>query len=123
MLRQLTPGRHEVDEVAHVEHLHGDPFSAEGVAAALAGRSFDVVVACYGRLRTIAEVLSGRCDRFVSVGGTPAYRGRPRVRHRLGAPSCRLRRVGRFAEAEGNERIWWPRCFRGPRYAPFSPVA
>ena len=68
-------GRHEVDEVAHVEHLHGDPFSAEGVAAALAGRSFDVVVACYGRLRTIAEVLSGRCDRFVSVGGTPAYRG------------------------------------------------
>ena len=51
-------GRHEVDEVAHVEHLHGDPFSAEGVTEALAGRSFDVVVACYGRLRTIAKVLS-----------------------------------------------------------------
>ncbi|MEE2631454.1 MAG: epimerase, partial [Actinomycetota bacterium] len=68
-------GRHEVDEVAHVEHLHGDPFSAEGVAEALSGRTFDVVVACYGRLRAIAEVLSGRCDRFVSVGGTPAYRG------------------------------------------------
>ena len=68
-------GRHEVDEVAHVEHLHGDPFSAEGVTEALSDRTFDVVVACYGRLRAIAEVLSGRCDRFVSVGGTPAYRG------------------------------------------------
>ena len=68
-------GRHEVEEVAHVEHLHGNPFSAEAVDETLSGRSFDVVVACYGRLRAIAEVLSGRCDRFVSVGGTPAYRG------------------------------------------------
>jgi len=56
-------GRHELDEVAHVEHIHGDPFSTDGVVAALGDRTFDVVVACYGRLRTIAEVLSGRCSR------------------------------------------------------------
>lgn len=68
-------GRHELDEVAHVEHLHGDPFSSEGVAAALGNQTFDVVVVCYGRLRSIAEHLAGRCGRFVSVGGAPAYRG------------------------------------------------
>ena len=68
-------GRHELDEVAHVEHLHGDPFSTEGIADTLGDRTFDVVVACYGRLRTLAEHLSGRCGRFVSVGGVPAYRG------------------------------------------------
>ncbi|MED5220446.1 MAG: hypothetical protein VYD11_02285 [Actinomycetota bacterium] len=68
-------GQHELDEVAHVEHIHGDPFSKEGVVTALGERTFDVVVACYGRLRTIAEVLAGRCGRFISVGGTPSYRG------------------------------------------------
>ncbi|MBR12042.1 MAG: epimerase, partial [Acidimicrobiaceae bacterium] len=40
-------GRHELDEVAHVQHLHGDPFSAEGIADTLGDRTFDVVVACY----------------------------------------------------------------------------
>ncbi len=68
-------GRHELEEVAHVEHIHGDPFSEEGIRSALGERTFDVVVACYGRLRTIAEFLVGRCGRFVSVGGAPAYRG------------------------------------------------
>jgi nucleoside-diphosphate-sugar epimerase len=34
-----------------------------------------VVVAMYGRLRRVAQVTKGRCDRFVSVGGVPAYRG------------------------------------------------
>ena len=53
-------GRHELDEVAHVEHIHGDPFSNEGVVNALGDQTFEVVVACYGRLRTIAEVLAGR---------------------------------------------------------------
>ena len=68
-------GRHELDLVSHVEHIHGDPFSTDGVVAALGDRTFDVVVACYGRLRVIAEVLAAQCGRFVSVGGTPAYRG------------------------------------------------
>ena len=45
------------------------------MAAALEGRTFDACIATYGRLRRIAEVMKGRCGRFVSVGGAPAYRG------------------------------------------------
>ncbi len=40
-----------------------------------ADRTFDVVVAMYGRLRRIAELTAGRVGQFVSVGGVPAYRG------------------------------------------------
>ncbi len=68
-------GHHEVPEVDHVPHLHGDAFSADGIAGTLGDRGFDLVVACYGRLRAIAEFFADRCDRFISVGGIPAYRG------------------------------------------------
>lgn len=71
----LHSGRHEVDEVQHLRHLHGDAYSAEGLAATLGDETFDVVVASYGRLRAIAELLAGRCGRFLSIGGVPAYRG------------------------------------------------
>jgi nucleoside-diphosphate-sugar epimerase len=68
-------GRHEISEVPDVEHIHGDPFSEEGLTAALAGRSFDVVVATYGSVRRIAKEIAGRCDQFIYVGGTPVYLG------------------------------------------------
>lgn len=68
-------GRHELDEVMQYEHLHGDPFSHEGISQTLEARTFDVVVASYGRLRLLAEHFAGRCGQFVSVGGAPAYRG------------------------------------------------
>src|SRR6185503_16533317 len=32
-------------------------------------------IATYGRLRRIAELLAGRCGKFVSVGGFPAVLG------------------------------------------------
>ena len=48
----LHSGRHERDEIpGDVEHLHTDPFDEAKLAAALDGRSFDVCVATYGRLR------------------------------------------------------------------------
>jgi len=68
-------GRHELAELPPVEHVHGDPFSPEGIADALAGRAFDVVIATYGRVRAIAAEVAGRTGQFVSVSGTPVYRG------------------------------------------------
>ncbi len=68
-------GRHELPDLPDVPHLHGDPFSAEGIADALGDRSWDVVIATYGRVRLLARHLAGRCDQFLFVGGTPVYRG------------------------------------------------
>ena len=66
-------GRHETPELPEVRHVHGSPFSAEGVAAA-AGE-WDVVVATYGRVRLIADAMAGRCGQLVVVGGVPVYQG------------------------------------------------
>ena len=72
----LHSGRHERDEIgAEVEHIHTDPFDERKLEAALEGRSFEVCVATYGRLRVTAKALVGRCAKFVSVGGGPAYLG------------------------------------------------
>jgi nucleoside-diphosphate-sugar epimerase len=72
----LHRGTHERAETpAEVEHLHHDPYDADDLRAGLDGRTFDVIVAMYGRLRRIAEVAKGHCGHFVSVGGVPALRG------------------------------------------------
>lgn len=72
----LHTGAHEIPEIPpEVEHIHADPFSDQAFAEALSGRTFDLCVAMYGRLRRIAEILVGKTDRFVSIGGVPAYRG------------------------------------------------
>jgi len=68
-------GRHEVPDAPDVPHLHGDPFTEEGVTGSLGDRSFDVVVATYGRVRLLAQYLAGRCDHFLVVGGVPVYEG------------------------------------------------
>jgi nucleoside-diphosphate-sugar epimerase len=71
----LHSGKHEVPEVEHLRHLHGDAFSDDGLRATLGNETFDVVVANYGRLRSIADVLKGRTGRLLSIGGAPVYRG------------------------------------------------
>jgi nucleoside-diphosphate-sugar epimerase len=72
----LHRGAHERAETpSTVEHLHADPYDEQSTVAALDGRTFDVTVAMYGRLRRIAELTRGRTGRFVSVGGVPALRG------------------------------------------------
>jgi nucleoside-diphosphate-sugar epimerase len=69
-------GRHEVPEIpSDVEHIHADPFAPGSLETALDGRSFEVCIATYGRLRRVAEAMVGRCARFLSIGGVPAYRG------------------------------------------------
>ena len=69
-------GTHEVAEIPdQVEHIHGDPHFRETFDAAISRRSFDVVIATYGRIRVIAEALAGRAGQFIAIGGVPAYRG------------------------------------------------
>ncbi len=72
----LHSGRHEPPELpAEIEHIHSDAYDPAKVEAALAGRSFDVAIVTYGRLRRNAEILAGRVGQFISVGGFPGYRG------------------------------------------------
>lgn len=71
----LHSGHHEIPEVQQFRHLHGDVFSEEGLRTALGSEQFDVVIASYGRLRSIAQVLEGRIGRIISIGGAPVYRG------------------------------------------------
>jgi len=69
-------GTHEIPEIpANVEHIHDDPHFRETIDDALAGRTFDVVIATYGRIRVIAEALVGKVGQFIAIGGVPAYRG------------------------------------------------
>ena len=68
-------GRHELDDMRDLEHIHGNPFTADGISEALAGRTFDLVIATYGSVRRIAAEVAGRCEQFISVSGTPVYMG------------------------------------------------
>ncbi len=69
----LHGGQHEVEFIQPVEHIHTDPHFAETLAPALAGRTFDIVLATYGRMRIIAELLKGKTKRFIGAGGSRVY--------------------------------------------------
>ena len=61
-------GVHEVEFKYPVEHIHGNPYFLEEFQKDLGNRSFDLVVAMYGRLRFVAQACVGRTDRFIAVG-------------------------------------------------------
>lgn len=86
----LHGGLHELAELpASVPHVHADPHFAETLGEALAGRTFDLVVAQYGRLRVIVDVLRGRAGRLIAIGaatGMAAGPGHPGW-GRLGRPA------------------------------------
>lgn len=66
----LHGGQHEVDLPDEVgPHIHVDPHFAEPLAEGIGDRSFDLVVAQYGRLSIIAEMFRGRTERLVAIGG------------------------------------------------------
>ena len=69
----LHGGQHEVDFIEVVEHIHTDPHFAETLEPALQGRSFDLVLATYGRMRIIARLLRGKTRRFIGAGGSSVY--------------------------------------------------
>ncbi|KAA9159371.1 epimerase [Amycolatopsis acidicola] len=68
-------GRHEIAGFPDVPHLHGNPFDEAGIADALGERTFETVIATYGRVRLLARHFAHRCEHFVAVGGVPVYRG------------------------------------------------
>ena len=66
-------GFHEPDDLPEVaEHLHGDPFTKETFEKDMEGKTWDIVVSMYGRLRHIADVVAGRTPKLVGAGG-PSY--------------------------------------------------
>lgn len=71
----LSRGVHVHPFPKDVERIVGDPHFAEPLADALGDRTFDVVIATYGRLRVTARHFAGRTGRFIAVGGCAAYRG------------------------------------------------
>lgn len=72
----LNRGSRDSDAIPReVERIVGDPHFPDTLEEALGERRFDLVVATYGRIRYVAEVMSRRTDRFISVGGPPSYRG------------------------------------------------
>ncbi len=74
----LHGGLHELAELpASVPHVHADPHFAETLADALAGRTFDLVVAQYGRLRVIVDVLRGRAGRLIAIGASTGMAAGP----------------------------------------------
>jgi nucleoside-diphosphate-sugar epimerase len=76
----LHRGMHEADLPAQVKHIHADPHWTEKLQEAIEGKKFDLVVADYGRLRRIAEVIKGLTSRLISVGGALAiYKGWMRI--------------------------------------------
>jgi len=69
-------GTHEIPEIVpEVEHIHGDPHFRETIESAVGGRTYDVVIATYGRIRFIAEAFAGKTPLFIAIGGVPSYRG------------------------------------------------
>lgn len=71
----LHRGVHEPAGLPDVRHMHADPHFRETLDATIGTETWDVVLATYGRLRTVANAFAGRCTQFIGVGGVPAYRG------------------------------------------------
>jgi len=114
-------GAHEPPGLPAVEHVHGDPHFRESIDEALQERSFDLVVAMYGRVRHLAPALAGRCGQFIAVSGVPVYQGyfpvtgslpvpvteeHPVVRAAGDDPGARFSRL--LAQAEDAVFSWHP---------------
>jgi nucleoside-diphosphate-sugar epimerase len=67
----LHGGQHEAEFVEPVEHLHVDPHFEEPLRDALAGRTFELSIATYGRVRIVADVLRGRTGHLVTASARP----------------------------------------------------
>ncbi|HSV84029.1 MAG TPA: hypothetical protein VLK85_32925 [Ramlibacter sp.] len=66
----LHSGQHEVDFKKHIEHIHADVHFRDSFEQALAGRTWDLVVASYGRLQLTVDVMKGRAGRLIAMGGS-----------------------------------------------------
>lgn len=105
----LHRGTHEIPEIPpEVEHIHTDPYLEDALSEALVGRTFDLCVATYGRLRRIAAIMVGKTERFVSIGGVPAYRGymNPTLFSPAGIPTPIREDAPVVSDASEDEKGW-----------------
>ena len=98
----MHSGGHPAAFDAPVEVITGDVRDEDEVRRKVGSRSWDVVVASYGRLRMQANVLAGRTRRFVGITGQPVYVGavRPTPRGTIALP------VPEFAERQYDVNIY-----------------
>ncbi len=71
----LHRGVHEPEGLPDVRHIHADPHFVETLDEALAGESFDLVLATYGRMKVTGEYFKDKVEQLICVGGVPVYRG------------------------------------------------
>ena len=62
-------GMHEVEFKQDIEHIHGDPYFRETFEQAIGTRTWDLVIAGYGRLKLAVDVLRGHTGRLIALGG------------------------------------------------------
>lgn len=63
-------GYHEVTDLpAGHTHLHGDPDSRDALERDVGHTEWDLVCSMYGRLRYVADIMAGRCARFIAISG------------------------------------------------------
>ena len=81
-------GTHEPPDLPDVRHIHGDPHFRETIAESLGDKTYDVVLAAYGRTKYLAEAFAGRTGHFLAIGGSPRYAGfnEPQLLSPQGAP-------------------------------------
>ncbi|MBU0556718.1 MAG: NAD-dependent epimerase/dehydratase family protein [Alphaproteobacteria bacterium] len=65
----LNTGRHPVDYAGPVERIIADPHYLDPLKDVMRGRHFEVAIAQYGRLRFVAEALSGHVEHLIAIGG------------------------------------------------------
>ena len=105
----LHTGHHEVDEIPpEVGHIHVSPHDPAALAAAIGDRRWELCIATYGRLRSIAEIFAGRVGRFISVGGGPAYLGymNPFLREPEGLPGPLAEDAPLVTDPSQDEKGW-----------------
>lgn len=66
----MNTGRHPVEFDAPVERIIADPNFLESVEAAVKGRHFDTVIAQYGRLRYVAQAMTGHVEHLIGISST-----------------------------------------------------
>lgn len=66
----MNTGRHPIDYDAPVERLIADPNFLEPVQDAVRNQHFDTVIASYGRLRYVADALTGHTEHLIGVTST-----------------------------------------------------
>lgn len=67
-------GFHELADLPPLHgHQHGDPDDLERLRQDLGATRWDLAIAMYGRLRHVASVMAGRCDRFIGISGMAGY--------------------------------------------------